>query len=184
MEEAGYRRGSDGFYADASEGRLDFQTVASAQNEGENSSMASIWKQNGLNFNERVLPAAQARDNEIRANFPALQVGGFGARFINMVQFNSGNIPAANNRWSGQNRGGWNNAEYDRLAASWHVTLDPNERIQQIAGMLRILSEEQSVMTVYYSPVVTVHITALKNVGLSGDADATDVGDIHLWEFN
>jgi hypothetical protein len=39
-------------------------------------------------------------------------------------------------------------------------------------------------MTVYYTTVITVHVAALRNVGLSGDADATDVGDIHLWEFS
>lgn len=32
--------------------------------------------------------------------------------------------------------------------------------------------------------LTTAHVAALKNVGLSGDADATDVGDIHLWKFS
>jgi hypothetical protein len=33
-------------------------------------------------------------------------------------------------------------------------------------------------------PLVTVHTAGLKNLSLSGESDATDVGDIHLWEFN
>jgi peptide/nickel transport system substrate-binding protein len=184
MEEAGYRRGADGFYASPTEGTLNFETMSTAGNESENSTLAAMWKTSGLNFSERILPPAQARDNEARAKYPAIQVGGFGARFINMVSFTSALTPSESNRWGGQNRGGWLNADYERASATWHITLDANERLQHVATMLKILSEELPVATIYYTPVVTTHVAALKNVDLSGDADATDVGDIHLWEFN
>jgi hypothetical protein len=100
-----------GFLLDASEGRLEFQTVATTQNEGEDSAFASMWKQAGLSFNERLLPPALAQDNETRATFTAFaDGGGFGTRLINMVSFNTPAIASPANRWSGLNRGGWSHS--------------------------------------------------------------------------
>jgi peptide/nickel transport system substrate-binding protein len=78
MAEAGFARGSDGFFAGPSDGHLtwDLRVNTGPQAETEMAIMAANWRQLGFDFRETVVPAAQSRDGQARATFPTLFSGG------------------------------------------------------------------------------------------------------------
>ncbi|MPZ14908.1 MAG: hypothetical protein GEU73_10890 [Chloroflexi bacterium] len=157
LEEAGFARGGDGFYVSPTGERLAFGlwTTGGAVFERENRIFADSLRQAGVDVTPQVLGPARLADAEFRALIPDLFIGGAGSD--RMREYSLGQIPRPENRWNGNNRGGWENAEYDRLFNAYNATLDPNERIQRLAEMERILNEEVGVIPLYFTVVVTAH---------------------------
>jgi peptide/nickel transport system substrate-binding protein len=184
MAEAGFEK-VDGFFASPTEGRFNGELMVSSSTQSERGMaiMASDWRKAGFEFQERVIAAALVTDGQARSTFRAL--GGTGANYGQTAlvgNFSSARIPGPNNRWSGNNRGGWSNAELDRLADALETTLDKNERIQRIAEMTRIISEELPVLSLYFN----IDVVGVVN-GLHGPkpvAQGSEIAwDIHTWEW-
>src|SRR5439155_24681026 len=118
MNEAGFVRGADGFYATGAQGR--FTTTLSGTASGADVSglaaAASFWRQNGFDVQETVLPVAQNSDPEIGSTFPGMSTRTTKSSAAAIDGFTSKRIPRPENRWVGNNRGGWSNSSYDRLA--------------------------------------------------------------------
>jgi peptide/nickel transport system substrate-binding protein len=183
MAEAGFTRGADGMYQ-GPDGRFspEVKTNASAEFETELGAMAAIWRQNGFDFQEAVLPAAQAQNPQIRATFSGLYTHSSGLGEPALIEQTTARIPGLDNRWQGGNRGGWSNAEYDRLAEAFNTTLDRGERARQIAEMVRISSQEAFAISLFFAAQPMVHAAALKGPTLV--APGSVMGwDIHKWEF-
>jgi ABC-type transport system substrate-binding protein len=62
-----------------------------------------------------------------------------------------GEIGSVQNRWAGQNRGGWANPEYDRLWNAYTTSLDRADRNRSMIGMAKLVSEDVPGLFVYYS---------------------------------
>ncbi len=156
MADIGYVKGGDGIYAGPT-GRLsmELKVIQSAQNESERTIMASVWRANGFEISEAVLPAAQAQDGQVRATFPGLFTTSGPQGEDIMVGFSTAAIPRPENRWFGNNRGSWANVEYDRLIDAFNATLDPAERARQVAQLARIYSEELPALPLYFDPAIT-----------------------------
>ena len=71
-------------------------------------------------------------------------------------------VPRPENRWTGNNRGGWVSADFDRAWDAFNTTLDPSERVRHIVEMERVLSEDVGTLPHYYSPTITAHVAALQ----------------------
>jgi ABC-type transport system substrate-binding protein len=91
-------------------------------------------------------------------------------------------IPRSENRWNGNNRGGWENAEYDRLYRAYNATLDKNERIQQIAQMERILNDDVGTIPLFFTVVVTANAGNLKGPVARMTPDAP-LGVHYTWNW-
>jgi peptide/nickel transport system substrate-binding protein len=161
MADAGFTKASDGFFADR-EGQFTPTVWSSSgpKNEQENQVLVDSLKRSGINASSAVIPAAQVRDAQARALLTALQIRGFGARRIELQI--SEEIPKPENRWTGENRGAWSSPEYDRLFEEYTLSLDHNERIQKIAQMERIFSEDVPGIPLYFGAVITAHTADLK----------------------
>lgn len=162
LEEAGFTRGGDGFYVSPSGERLAFDlwTTGGAVFERENRIFADSLRQAGVDVTPQALGPARLRDAEFRALIPSMFTGGAGSD--RLADYSIDAIPRPENRWNGNNRGGWENAEYDRLWKAYNATLERSERIQQIAGMERVLNEEVGTIPHYFTVVVTAHTGNLK----------------------
>lgn len=161
MEEAGYSKGPDGFFVgrDGQPVRFSVASSAGAKNESEAATYVDSLRRAGFDAYQRILPAALIADPEQRALLPGLQVRGGGNR---VVTYTSAQIPGPNNRWRGENRGGWSNAAYDRVFEAYSSTLARNERIQQLAELERILTEEVPVIPHLYGVETNAHVSALQ----------------------
>jgi peptide/nickel transport system substrate-binding protein len=162
LEEAGLVRGADGFYAhgDGEPFRLEVATDGGASNERQNTIFVDSLRRAGIDASSKVIPVAMLRDPELRTKLPALNTGGIGAKpFSGLI---SSAIPRPENRWSGNNRGGWSHPEVDRLWEAYLRTPSASERAQQIADMERILSEDVGMIPVMFDIVSNVHAASLK----------------------
>lgn len=174
MNEAGYVKGRDGFSSSPTDGRFtpEIKVIAGPQNEAGMSIMAAGWRQAGFDFTEAVLPAAQARDGQVRASFTST----FSTDGGLLEGLGSAGIPTPENRWNGNNRGSWVNPAYDRFVDLWNTTLDRNERVQAMVGMARTYTDELPSTPIWYALNMTAHVAELR--GPKREAD-----DIHLWEL-
>jgi ABC-type transport system substrate-binding protein len=100
-----------------------------------------------------------------------------------MGRFSSALIRRPESRWQGTNSGGWSNAEYDRLWDAYNSTLDRAERIQQLAQMEKIYTEELPSIPHYYTPIVAAHVAALTGPVTRATRDCVEAVHIHRWEW-
>ncbi len=180
MTEAGLVRGRDGVWASSAGERFSMEvwTDQGPQYERELAIVAETWQRAGVEVRQYVLPAAQLRDPQIRANFPAIYTTS-SSRLESMY---GRSIGTPNNRWVGNNRGGWINAEYDRLYEAFGTTLDPNEQIQQVVDMMKIVSAELPAWVLYHNPSVSAHYATLR--GPNSASLSSDVWNVYEWELN
>jgi peptide/nickel transport system substrate-binding protein len=184
MGQAGFTKGSDGTYVSLTDGRFapEVKTNASTFFENEMSVIASGWRSAGFDFSETVNPAALVQDAQVRALFPSFYTFSQGLGEQALVDYNSNGIPRPDNRYVGSNRGGWSNAEFDRLAAAVNATLDRTQRAQTFVQMARIYSEELPVLPLYHQPSITGFAAAL--VGPTLVAPDTAINwNLHQWEL-
>ena len=184
MNQVGFRRGPDGLYAGA-EGRLSpLELVSTATpDKVQQTAVLSDWfKAAGFDTQQRIIPAAQARDNEVRSTFPGLLVisGTGGEAALSLLA--SASIPGPGNRWVGVNRGGWISADYDRIFDAFNTTLDRGERVGQVRQMLRIYSEELPIVSLAFSVGDDAVVNALKGPTTVAPESNTP-WNIHEWEL-
>jgi ABC-type transport system substrate-binding protein len=162
LEEAGFAWGGDGFYHPSSGERfqLDLWTTGGAVFERENRIFADSLRQAGVDVTPQVMTPARLRDAEARAQTAGFFISGAGADRLGEYSMDA--IPRPENRWNGNNRGGWENLEYDRLWRAYNATLDKDERIQQIAQMEHILNDDVGTIPLFFTVVVTANTGNLK----------------------
>jgi len=91
-------------------------------------------------------------------------------------------IPAADNRWRGSNRGGWNSPAFERLADAYETTLDRAASNQLAVQMMRVMSEELPAIPLYYNLGAQAHASELRGPLLSAST-AGAVWNIQEWAF-
>ena len=185
MNQAGFSKGADGFYRGA-EGRLSpLELVSTATpDKVQQTAVLSDWfKAAGFDTQQRIIPAAQSRDNEVRSTFPGLLVisGTAGESALGLLA--SASIPGPGNRWVGINRGGWSSADYDRIFSAFNTTLDRGERVGQVRQMLRIYSEELPIVSLAFSVGDDAVVSALKGPSMVAP-ESNPAWNIHDWEFH
>jgi len=184
MNDAGFVKAADGAYGHTREGRLDFALNATAGSsfETEMSIMASAWRSAGFPVRESVIPAAQSRDAELASSFPTMSTRSTAMGQPALLGLTTPNIPRAENRWRGSNRGGWTNPEYDRLAEAFTSTLEDEARARQVAQMARIYSEELPAISLYFPSMPFAHSDALKGPR-PVPAESNMMWNIEQWTF-
>jgi peptide/nickel transport system substrate-binding protein len=183
LREAGYAPAGDGVFASPN-GRLAFDllTGATAQNESEMAVIAAGWRQTGFDIRESVMPAALAQDGMARTVFPGLSIISIPLGEDTLAAAGTAGMSTAENRWTGRNRGNWSNAEFDRFADMFTSTLDQQQRVQAIAGMVRVLTQELPYISMYFQPTPTAFVSGLR--GPREVDPAADIAwNIHEWEF-
>jgi peptide/nickel transport system substrate-binding protein len=184
LEEAGLVRGADGFYAhgDGEPFRLEVVTDGGSSNERQNTIFVDSLRRTGIDAYSKVIPVAQLRDSEARNKHPALNTGGVGSRPFS--GFVSSAVPRPENRWSGNNRGGWTHPEVDRLWDAYLRTPSSSERAQQIADMERILSEDVGLIPVMLDIVTNVAAASLQGPIQRTTPDAgSGILKVWTWEW-
>jgi ABC-type transport system substrate-binding protein len=156
---------------------MDVWADAGPQYEKEQAILAGVWKDVGIETHTTFVPPARLRDGQYRSSFPSLHTTSAGR----LDSLYSREIPVEERRWRGGNRGSWANSTYDHLWEALNTTLDPDVRVQQVAEMMRIVSDQLPVWLLYSNPSVSAHVA-----GLTGPDSASlnsDVWNIHEWEL-
>jgi peptide/nickel transport system substrate-binding protein len=184
MQEAGYAKGADGFFASPAAGRftVEVKTNAATDNESEVSILASTWRQAGFDVQEAILPAAQAQNAEARSTFSGMYTNSQNCCESAMLGLVSSGAPSAENRWSGGNRSGYANPEYDALIDSFTRTLDRGERETQMTQLVRLLTEDVQSITMFIRAQGWAHVSELRGVVVA-PPEGNMSWNIDKWEF-
>lgn len=186
LNEAGFTKRPDGFFAGPTGERFtpELKTNASVQYEQERSIVASTWRQLGIDVQEAVLPAAQAQSGEARATFSGFYAFSTSLGERALRNFTSNEIPSPDNRWLGGNRGAWRSAEYDRLFGEFSATVDRNRRVQIMANMVKLYSDDVPGYSLYYDLSAIAHLAQLKGPAPVGpDTTGLIAWNVHEWDL-
>ncbi len=184
MAEAGISKGGDGVYANPEEGRLtlDLRTNGSSQNESELSILGAALRQAGFDVREMVVPQAQAQDGQVRNTFPALYTFSTPLGEETLASHTTIGVPALENRWIGNNRGGWMDPRFDALSTAFATTIDSSQRVQQVAQMATIFSQSLPALPLYFNPIPVAHISALTGPRVV-PPDSAIAWNVYEWDF-
>jgi peptide/nickel transport system substrate-binding protein len=182
LAEARFTKNRDGFYGTAS-GTLfspQLRAVSAATgsvDEREQAVLVDLWRRAGVAVEPSVLPLAESRNAEVLSTFRAFNNGST-AVGATWNKFQGDYIAGPENRWARSNRGGWFNAEYDRLLHLFEQTLDLHEGYRIRTEMLKLLGDELPGLPLYYTAGVTGFAR-----GLHGPVIGGGIWDVHLWEW-
>jgi peptide/nickel transport system substrate-binding protein len=178
MNAAGFLKGPDGMYITA--GGESFAPEVRGEQQNEVVILVDGWKRAGMNAQLTISTPQQASDNEYRSTFPAMAITKLTVFQDDTVakKFASSLIAAPENRWSGTNRGGYSNPEYDRLTDVFLAALDRSERDKLMAQIVNFQTEDLPALPMYYDVFTTAHVDALH-----GPLAAGYFWNIHQWEW-
>lgn len=182
LEEAGTVKGSDGFVVgtDGEPFTVEVASDGGSVFERENAVLVEGLRRAGIDAISHIVPVAQLRNNEARALLSGLSTGGLGTPRYD--KFASAAVAGPENRWQGANRGGWANAEFDRIWEAYGGMLDRSERAQQAAQMERIFTESVAAIPHYFSPAATAHVASLEGPVTAQTPDAGR-GIHRVWDW-
>lgn len=184
LVQAGYARGPDGVYTSAADGRLapEWRATSGGDSDTQLAILVDTMRRSGIDAHSYLLPQT-IQDPQTRALFPGLfNWSTAGPSDDWLPNYTAIKIPGAETRWSGNNRGGWANPDYDRLADAFATSLDREERSGIAVEMLRFLSEQLPIIPLYYNLDVAAHVAALHAPRLV--APNGSIGwNMHEWEL-
>ncbi len=185
MDEMGYRKGSDGVFVgiDGERFLLDFWGDAGTGFEKELAAVAEGWQRIGIESQLTTVPVAQFRNGQYRNSFRGVySSAGPASSEREMRMMTSANIATSGNGWTGSNRGGWSNAEYDRLWESFSTTLEREDRIRLVISMEKLIAEQLPMIMQFHNPSVVTHHLAVRGPDPRAPHDLV-LWNIHEWEM-
>lgn len=185
LGELGFSKGPDGFFSSPTEGRFapEWRATSGGDSETQLAILVDGLRRAGMDARSFIFPQAQDDDRQARASFPTLSntsTTGVVERWYR--GFTGEQTPKAESFWAGSNRGGWSNAEYDRLYRSFSTSLDRAERSRLVVQMMKTLSEDVGVIPLYYNLDVAAHVAAL-HAPRPLSPDASIGWNLHEWEL-
>jgi peptide/nickel transport system substrate-binding protein len=184
MEQAGYTKGPAGFFVgrDGQPIRFGVASSSGTRNESEVAAYVDNLQRAGFDAYPRIVSTSEIRDPQLRALLPGMQVRG-GAN--EPQRYVSAEIPRPENRWFGENRGGWSSSEFDRLNETFLRTLDRSEQVRLTAEIERLLTTEVPLIPNYFGVYTMAHVSALQGpiVRPVPPADNTVFIYVHRWEW-
>ncbi len=186
LAELGWTPGSDGILQ---KGGTRFQIGIRAEEarDKEAAIVQQDWKAIGIDGQIDILSAALLRDAETRANFTGVAINQNPLGGVSAVRrFTTAQIPTANNRWAGTNRGAYAYPEWDDVGGRLRTTLDESARIDLERELLRVLTTDLPAMPIQYE------LQAIPTAGFKGFVPVTGAAhtgnimhttNVHEWDM-
>ena len=187
MEEAGWRIGGDGVLEKSGS---KFQLTMRDQDQGDRDVLiiAATWKEIGVVGTYEHRTVAMLRDRQDRATFTGVDVAAnpMGVAAVTR-RFAAYNIPTAENRWTGTNRGGYSNAAWDDLDKRILGALDPATQTRLEQDLLRLYGADLPVLPLYFRSDLVPIGGRLKgpvaNVGVAHRGFILHTWNVHEWDL-
>lgn len=161
---------------------LDIRTTAGSDNESELSIISADLGKLGMQISETVIPQSRIRDSEYRVTFPGLNTTAQSIDIPGILAVaTSTQCATAQTRFTGSNRGCWQNAEFDRLYLIASSSLDPKERAQAVIRALHVLTDDVGVFGLSYNSESLAVKKGLIGPGPRWPAQVGNTWNIYDW---
>lgn len=150
LAEAGWRKGQRAdLLSNAAGHTLDIDNWSSPGQQQTLTIVVDNWKSVGVNSSMYVVPAHRARDHAFVTSFPGANVT---TRAVDprYFTFTSRDLPTAENRFVGLNRGGFSDEEIERLYTLWTASFEEHQRRQANVGIQKRMSELAGYAPLHY----------------------------------
>jgi len=147
--------------------------------------VAEYWKQIGVDVEPVMIPPQRISDREFRAQFPAFEMisGTNSISTEDIRRMHSISTPLPENRFqTSGNNSRWRNAENDALIERYITTIPLTERLQVLASLLHLRTDQLPAMGLFYEVDFTLHSGALQNVTSRGPR-SSQAWNAHLWDL-
>jgi peptide/nickel transport system substrate-binding protein len=188
LQEAGFARGGDGRWDTPHGTPFELQvtySVGAPQSEKEATILVSQLQTLGIDatvnaFNTRSQSAME------RALLPGLVLGqsGRGEFGDGFLVFRSTDIPTAENRWFGINRGGYTSPEFDRLVDRYAQALDPKDIAQYTVQLEKLIRTDLPAIFLYYVSEAEAYDGRLRGIREARAGAMEPMRYIHEWYWD
>jgi peptide/nickel transport system substrate-binding protein len=181
--EAGWTRQGDAL-VNASGQRfvLDIFSSEGSDNEIEQSILAAEWRKLGMHVTETVYPRSRQNDREFRAKFAGVNPTALTIDLPQIMEFGLSDLCPQPPRYTGNNRGCWRNAEFDRLYQVAATSLDAAERANAIIQGQRIVNEDVGKIPLAYRTDAIAYRKGLAGIGTRWPTMG-DTWNVHEWRW-
>jgi len=184
MARVGYAKGPDGVFVSQTDGRfhLEIRGVSGGQEEQDTTIVAGNLRDGGLDPTMMLLPSStRAVDDRTKGTFPGLTLNNNTLQIgLGLNKWLTSNIGGPWDNWTGGNRMGWSNAEFDQTYEQWSTTLDRADSARLMAQMMKVLGDELPSPPLYYNFQILAYSGALTGPQVI-TPDSTRFGNIHEW---
>jgi peptide/nickel transport system substrate-binding protein len=188
IEGLGYTRGTDGFFLDSANQRLQVEVRTTIRVELQPKIVAAVvddWRQAGVDAQQMNVPPQQMTDREVMSLFPAfLMPGGTnGLSPEEMMRFHSSSTPLLENglRVTG-NQSRHRSPELDSYIEQYVTTIPLTERLQALARFAHYQSDILPSMGLFYQVESTVIANRIQGVTTMG-RHASQAWNVEQWEL-
>jgi peptide/nickel transport system substrate-binding protein len=184
LEEMGFRRAGD-FYQDATGKELSITFLEQRGAEEEQAALAAIdgWKRIGINGVTDI--RGGTIDRETRAIRPGVTISSGSYSSVEPRRlfqwFHGSQTPTAENRFQGNNRSRYVNADLDAMIDRFFMTLPPQERIDVMKQIIHHMSENVTVFTAYHN--VRPALINNRVSGVQARTGLAQAWDSHVWDI-
>ncbi len=187
IEQLGYVRGADGFFADAAGQKLTVPistTVQNAMQPKATTAVANFWQSAGVAVEQIMIPIQRGQDREYRAQFPGFELIETGNTIgpNDVRRYHSSSAALPENRFTANgNNPRYMNPEFDALIDRYVTTIPISERMQALAGIVEHMTENLTHLGLFYGVSATLANKRLKNVTARGPG-FTQAWNAHEWD--
>ncbi len=143
--------------------------------------VADQWRKAGLRVQTTVVTAQRTRDREWRSLRPGFETMRRGTGLENLSSYHSREIPLPETRFTGANIPRYANPELDGLLDRYLATIPRAERAEVLAQIMRHMSEQLNIMTLFYDTEPALISRRLVNV-TARPVGSTQGWNVHLWD--
>ena len=179
LTQAGWARRPDGALVDQATGdRFEVQLDGTTQRrvQQELNIIADGWKAAGAQVSLYSIPPALGNNVEHRASQPGAGVRNRVVEDFHVSYPATRNIPSAQNRWAGNNYGGYSNSRVDALLDRLSVTIGPSERLPIQRELVHEVMADVAIWPLYWDMTNLLALKGVKGI-TSGE------GSYHTWNF-
>jgi ABC-type transport system substrate-binding protein len=156
--------------------------------DGESDSLiiGANWKEIGVIGSYERRTAAALRDRQDRATFTGVDVGSNPMGLAAVIRRTAtNNLPTAENRWVGTNRGGYSNPAWDDLERRVLGALEERTRLELERELLRLYTTEYPMMPLFFRndliPVGGGLVGPVANTGVAHRGFILHTWNVHEW---
>jgi peptide/nickel transport system substrate-binding protein len=186
MTDAGWTMASDGVLEKA--GQKFSMTMRDTDGERDPLVLAGNWKDIGVQANYERRTTAALRDREDRATFTGVDVSSNPMGVAAVIRKSATyNIPTAENRWTGTNRGGYSNPAWDEVEPRIVSSLDERQRLDFERQLLSMYATDLPLGPLYFRwdmvPVGGGVKGPVPNTGVAHRGFILHTWNVHEWDI-
>jgi ABC-type transport system substrate-binding protein len=187
LAQAGFTRGSaDSVYRSEAGApfRLEMAPASDINSDVQTMFVVSdSWKQAGIESEHQMITPTTDRP-ALRAQLKGVALISTTQGVDSLTSLVTSEINSEATRWRGANVGGHSNPAYDEMHKRVFSTINPAERDDLVADMIRFSLENTLYLPLTYSPDVSANRSVVSGVTSTVPSQRVNAWNVHLWELN